>query len=220
MTIPKILHVIWIGDESKRPDEWLKTWQEKHPAWTYKIWGNKEFASHKWHNKSLIDVYLSEGRYPGVADCMRYQILYEEGGFVHPADSVCLESIDDLFMDRRYDAYGVYESETVRPGLISPLYAASKGNPFAKALMTNLPKTQPKGLSGISKAPWQVTGNLYMKKMHQRLNYPKLKIWPSHYFTPVHHTGHTYKGNDKVYAVQQWGSTTDAGMGVKKYNWR
>lgn len=214
LTIPKIMHVIWIGDESKRPDEWLQTWRDKHPDWEYKIWGNKELESHDWNNRELIDFYLSKGRYNGVADCMRYQILYEEGGFVHEADSICLEPIDELFTDARYDAYGVYENEIVRPGLISPLYGASKGNKFAKMLMDNLPTTPPKDASGLWLEPWLVTGNVYMMKMRELKIYPKLKVFSSHYFAPIHYTGLAYLGEDKVYAVQQWGSTDN-----KEYKW-
>jgi mannosyltransferase OCH1-like enzyme len=218
------MHVIWVGDESKRPDAWLQTWREKHPDWEYKVWGNAEFETHDWYNKDLIAQYLKEGRYPAVADCMRYQILYEEGGMVHPADSVCFHAIDELFEDG-YDAYGVYENETVRPGLVSPLYAASKGNAFARALMENLPTRPPLAPRGgtkerPSKAPWQVTGNAYMKRMIESRRYAGLKILPSYTFTPIHHTGLRYEGDGKVYACQMWGTTTESGIGVKEYIWQ
>ena len=32
--IPKKLHIIWVGDESKRPDNCIQTWIDKNPAWT------------------------------------------------------------------------------------------------------------------------------------------------------------------------------------------
>ena len=223
MKIPKKLHCIWIGDDSKRPDHLLKTWQDLHPDWEYRLWNNDDLYGREWINQSLIDVYLQEGRYPGVADVMRYEILYTEGGFLHPADSQCLHNIEPLF-DNQHDAYGVYEQEEVRPGLVSPLYACAPGNAFAKALIDNLPNVPPRALNGTperpSKAPWQVTGNDYMRRMIKQQNYSGLKIWPSYRFNPIHHTGVMYKGTGKVYAVQQWGSTTDAGIGIKKYNWR
>lgn len=202
----KTLHCIWIGDETKRPDKWIKTWKDKHPGWEYILWDNEALIARDWHNKELLQSYLSEGRYPVVADIMRYQILYEYGGFMHPADSVCLEPTDELFTD--YDSYAVYENETVRPGLISPLYGAEKGSTFAYELMTNLPKVAPKAKDGRNKAPWQVTGNLYMQKMYAKTK-ANVKVFPSYTFTPIHYTGETYKGNDKVYAVQMWGTTAE-----------
>lgn len=227
--IPKKLHVIWIGDESKRPDEWIKTWQDKHPDWEYKIWGNKELEEHDWINKGIIEQYLKEKRYPGVADVMRYQILYEEGGMVHPADSTCVNSINELMTA---PAIAVYENETVRPGFISPLYASEPHGMFVKTLIDNLPDTPPlaphqsRTIERPSKAPVQVTGNIFMKNIVE--NYTKLTgrnladdlvILPSYTFNPIHHTGLRYEGNGKVYAVQQWGSTSEAGIGVQKYDW-
>jgi hypothetical protein len=41
--IPKKLHVIWVGDESKRPDHWIQTWRDKHPTWEFRLWGNTEY---------------------------------------------------------------------------------------------------------------------------------------------------------------------------------
>lgn len=219
--IPKLMHCIWIGDDSKRPDHLLQSWKDKHPDWEYRLWRNKDLYGRKWKNQSLIDVYLREKRYPGVADVMRYEILYENGGFLHPADSLCLHNIEPL-LKGSHDALAVYEQEDVRPGLVSPLYGCSKGNPFAKALIDNLPAIPPKAFNRrplISKAPWQVTGNAYMRRMIAKENYPGLLILPSYRFNPIHHTGLTYEGKGKVYAVQQWGSTTDAGIGVKEYNW-
>lgn len=211
--IPKNLFCIWIGDESKRPDKWIQTWKDKHPGWNYKIIGNKEFESHKWHNKELIDSYLAEGRYPAVADIMRYQLLYEEGGFCHPADSICLEPLDGLFNDG-FEAYAVYENEKVRSGLISPLYASAKGGKLAYELMTGLPKVAPKAKNGKNRAPWQVTGNLYMRTSIT-MTKASVKVLPSYTFTPVHYTGDIYRGDDKVYACQMW-STTGTWLGTDK----
>lgn len=218
----KNMFVIWIGDESNRPDHLIDTWKEKHPDWNFRVVGNEEFYGREWKNQSLINVYLNEKRYPGVADVVRYELLYEEGGFCAPADSKCLHNIEPLF-DDKHDAYGVYENEKVRPGLVSPLYACTKGNPLAKALVDNLPTRPPKARGGTvtrpSKAPWQVTGNAFMRKMIAREKYEGLMVWPSYRFTPIHHTGERYKGRGKVYAVQQWGNTSEAGIGVKKYDW-
>lgn len=211
--IPKKMFCIWIGDESKRPDDLLQSWKDKHPDWQYKLLGNKEVFGRKWRNQSMIDTYANEGRWAGVADVVRYEVLYEHGGFVHPADSLCLEPIDEL-IDGSYDALAVYENETVRPGLVSPLYGCSKHNQFVKTLIDNMPKKPPLNSEGISKAPWQVTGNLYMQRMIAMQNYEHLKVFPSYTFNPIHHTGLRYKGNGKVYAVQQWGSTND-----KIYAW-
>ena len=216
MIVPKNMFVIWIGNKPA-PLHLINTWKEKHPDWKFRIIDNDEFYGTKWQNQSLIDVYLSENRYPGVADVIRYELLFREGGFSPPADSLCLHNVEEL-MDDNNEAYGVYENEKVRAGLVSPLYACVKNSSFAFDLINNLPKIPPK-INGRSKAPWQVTGNLYMKKMIEEKKPSKLTIWESFRFNPIHHTGLRYEGNEKVYAVQQWGATSEAGIGIGKYEW-
>lgn len=216
--IPKNLFTIWVGDMAKCPHAFIDTWEQAHLDWNHTIFDNETLYGRQWKNQSLIDTYLKEKRYPGVADVMRYELLHEIGGFCHPADSICLHPIDNL-LDSDHDAYGVYENEKVRPGLVSPLYACSKGNSFAKYLIDNLPSQPPKR-NGVSRPPWIVTGNKYMRDSIKAMNYDRLKIWPSYRFTPIHHTGERYEGKEKVYACQQWGATSEAGIGVNKYEWK
>lgn len=222
-SIPKILFTIWIGDETKEPVDLIESWKQKHPNWEHRVYRNKDLYGRKWKNQRLIDVYLKEGRYAGVADVMRYELLYEHGGFCHPADSECLHNIEPL-LDKNFDAFGVYENEKVRPGLVSPLYACTPKHRFAGFLVNNLPTIPPRAKRPtgklISKAPWQVTGNAYMKRMIAEHRDLSLYIWPSYRFNPIHHTGETYTGRGKVYACQQWGTTTNAGIGVKEYKWQ
>lgn len=195
------MFIIWIGDKPA-PKENIDSWKEKHPHWNFRVVGNEELFGRKWVNQGIIDTYLKEKRYAGVADVMRYELLYREGGFCPPADAYCLENTDELF---KGEAFAVYENEIERPHLLSPLYACKKGNEFAKKLVYSLPKLPPK-IKGVSKAPVSVTGNYYMKRMVAK-HKPNLVIFPSHYFIPIHHTGRRYEGADKIYAVQLWGTT-------------
>lgn len=206
--IPRILFVIWIGDESKRPDHWIDTWKSKHPDWEHRIYGNETLYGRTWKNQELIDCYISSNDWPGVHDIMRYELLEEHGGFCHPADSECLYNVEELLDD--HTAYGVYENEIARPGLVSPLYACVPGHPFVKLLNNNLPKHPGLNRKGDFLPPWKVTGNLYMKKMIEKYPDPTLKLWPSYRFIPIHFTGETYKGDEKVYAVAKFGSTPNS----------
>ncbi len=199
LTIPRILHTIWVGSRPA-PMKWINSWIEKHPDWKHIIHGNEAIFGRTWINQRLIDAYREKEEWPGVADVARYEILYEMGGAMHGADSICLHPIDELFTDSNFDCYTVYENEKAAPGLVAPLYACTKGNAFAKTLIDGLKDAEPG-------APWKTTGNLYMQKMIE-LHHPKtLKIWPSHTLLPVHHSGETYKGDAKVYATHKWGST-------------
>lgn len=199
--IPKIFHTIWVGDRPM-PEEWIKSWTEKNPEWQMVIWDNKEiFESGKeWVCQKHIDYFRERKIWAGVADCVRYQILYENGGFGAGADSICLEPIDELFQDPAFDAYTSYENEVVTGELVSPMLGCTKGNPLAYALMTLLSLKEEVGV------PWQTTGNLFMMHACKALQYPRLKIFPSHYLLPEHHTGVKYEGKDKIYAKHMWGT--------------
>jgi hypothetical protein len=182
----------------------MKSWQEKHPFWEYMLWDNTRVKTLRFKNQKHIEKYWSEKVWHGVADLMRYEILFTYGGFFAEADSVCLQPVDELFTNTTFDAYTVYENEKVRPGLTSPLIATTKDNEFAKLLIDTL--YDRKELVG---PPWKETGNLFMKQMIETTRYPRLKIFPSYYFIPTHYSGEHYEGPGPIYAEQLWGSTFD-----------
>ena len=193
MTIPKLLHTTWIGPKPP-PMKWINTWRDKHPDWEHILWDNNKVFGRHWRNQKHIDFYRQRQIWHGVADLVRYEVLFEMGGFNPGADSLCFHNIEELLQDPAYDAYSVYENEKVRPGLVSPLHGATQGNQFAKILIDTLNRRPKVG------KPWKTTGNGLMKELIAKTNYPRLKIWPSHYFIPVHYTGESYHGTDKVYA--------------------
>lgn len=196
--IPKIIHQLWIGPKPA-PTKWMQTWRDKNPGWLYRLWTEKEILAEKWVNQKHIDYYMDRQIWHGVSDVCTYEILYNYGGFMMGADSVCLLPIDELFTDD-YDSYGVYEQEQIRPGLISPLLASVKGGKFAAELIEGLHRLNRVG------EPWMSTGNKYMGDMYSKTK-QNVKIFPSYYFNPEHLTGLKYEGKDKVYANQMWGTT-------------
>jgi len=206
-TIPKIIHQLWVGPRPA-PTKWMDSWKRYNPGWEYRLWDEKAIHKEKWINQKHVDNYMKKGIWPGVSDVCTYEILYNHGGFMPGADSVCQRPIDDLFYEE-YDSYGCYEHETLRPGYISPLMASVKGSKFAAELIGGL-----FALSELNDKPWTCTGNVYMGEMFKKTK-QKVKIYPSHYMNPVHHTGVAYKGNGKIYAHQMWGSTNgDYTMGA------
>lgn len=196
--IPKIIHQLWVGD--KAPPEYLgKSWKEKNPDYRYILWDNEKVFGRKWRNQKHIDWFRERKIWHGVADLVRYEILFENGGFYPGADTECLLPIDELLQDG-YDIYSVYENEKVRPGLVSPIHASVPGHVFLGMIIDELKAKEKMGV------PWKTTGNLYMMEVIGRLK-PKIKIWASHTLIPVHYTGETYTGNEKVYATHLFGTT-------------
>ncbi|WP_439893145.1 glycosyltransferase (plasmid) [Ralstonia sp. 25C] len=202
--IPKTLHFIWVGDESKRPDNCIQTWATLNPDYQIKIWGNASLGEHKWLNARHMDAMLDR-EFNGVADMMRWEILYKEGGIVLDADSICLRPLDDSLLD--CEAFACWESEIARPGLIAAGYFGCKpGNPFVQQIMKDIHNAP----SVIHDRAWKTVGPQRLTESYQRYQYHPLRILPSHYFIPEHFSGVKYNGPGPVYAHQMWGSTKNS----------
>jgi mannosyltransferase OCH1-like enzyme len=191
--ITKIIHQIWVGPY-ERPEVWMKTWKEKHPTWEYILWGEDRIDEFK--NKDLIKKCIEEKKYHGAADIMKYEILYNYGGFIAPADSECLNPIDEL-LNIDEDCFACYENEEMRPGLVSPQIGATKGNKLMEVMIDKMSK-----LTRVVE-PWINTGNVVFTKTIEELKYP-IRLYPSHYFIPEHFGGYKYQGQDRVYATHKW----------------
>ena len=65
-SIPKTIHIVWVGDEKKRPDSYINTWARMNPSWQIKIWGNEEYAKRNWINKPCMEKLWAAGALHGV----------------------------------------------------------------------------------------------------------------------------------------------------------
>ena len=198
--IPKKLHIVWVGDESKRPNNCINTWRTHNPDWDIEVWGNDRLTSTSWRNaKHLQDMWKVELN--GVADLMRYEILYEHGGFAVDADSVCVKPLEDWLLNAT--EFTCWENEHARPGLLAAGYlAAQKSSPFIGQIIEDIHAER----TVVDRPAWQTVGPQRLTDIWQRFQYG-LTIYPSHYFIPRHFTGMEYKGDGHIFAKQFWGST-------------
>lgn len=202
VAIPRTIGHIWIGPLDP-PLPWMNTWKEKHPDWEYTLYDNDFLLSRRWRCQNQILTYYRRGRYEGVADLMRYEILFEQGGFIPPADSTCLRNCGELF--DRPALYTVWENEEKRPGYMSPFYASIPSHPFLEKILDSLSNIHPWRL----KRPWKSVGNRFLGKTFRETSPEKVIVLPSYTFNP-RHFGKTsrYSGDGTVYAEQHWGTTT------------
>ena len=205
--IPKTIHIVWIGDESKIPSDCIKTWVDFNTTWIVKVWGNTEYYNYPWRNRAAMDSLWDDAKFDisrksGIADIMRYEILYNEGGFCIDADSTCIKPLEDWLFDA--EACASWENETTRPGLIAVGYMASiPNNLFFNRIIDEI-YNDPDITDDL---PWVKTGPLRLTDAYNSLKYNNLKIWPSHYFIPIHYTGISHTGNGPIFGVQEWMTT-------------
>lgn len=197
--IPKLLHQIWVGPKDP-PRHWMDTWKHHHPHWHYTLWDNEALHTRDWANKRILGEYITKREWRGVADVMRYEILYEMGGFMPGADSECLRPVDELLTEPGITTYAVYENEIAAPGLITPVYAAIPGSEFVSVMLDRVSVAE-------AGEPWEHVGNRLMQQVYESRPWPNTRIWPSWTFNPEHYTGIIYDGREKPFANQHWGST-------------
>lgn len=199
--IPKVLHFIWVGDESRRPNRCIQTWVDLNPGWKVKFWGNAELEGRKWINEKHIRD-MAKKEWNGVADLMRWEILFDEGGVLLDADSICLRPLPDWLLE--CEAFSCWENELAKPGLIAAGYFGTIARtPFLAALINDI-RQKP---TVVDRDAWQSVGPLPLSEAYRKYAYLNLTILPSHFFIPRHYEGLAYTGGGPVFAHQEWAST-------------
>ena len=211
--IPRRMGHIWIGPRPA-PVQWMQTWRDAHPGMEYRLYDNDFLLSRRFRNQALLVHYFERREYAGVADIMRYEILFEEGGVLPEADSVCVAPIDPLMDEGRpwtcfeidpaiCDQHGMPRKK----GLLCPILASPKGHPVLNALIEHLAATP---ITPDLPTPWKVTGNFMLREFfRKRPDLAKeITVFPAHYFVPEHYRGPKYAGPGPIYARQLWGTTT------------
>lgn len=194
--IPKLLHFVWVGDESKRPAE-IDSWT--HPDWTIKVWGNDSLSDGWILAKHMAHFWDREKA--GVADCMRWEILYRYGGIAMDADSECVRPLEDWLLQP--DVFACWENEIARPGLIANgIVGSVPKHPLIGQIISDMEKDAVDG-----RMAWQFSGPARLTKTIHEHSFRDITIYPSHYFLPDHFSGSKYAGSGQVFAKQSWKST-------------
>lgn len=199
--IPKLIHIVWIGDESKRPSKLIKTWERRNPGCDVRVWGNRELDSRRWRTRRHMKELFS-GQIYAVADMMRWEILHEFGGIAVDADTECIRPLDDWLFE--LEAFACWENELVRPGLISNGFVATiPNNAFFGRIVRDIARDP----TVASTPAWRSVGPTRLTDSYHKYRYSNLTILPSHFFLPTHFSGIAYTGSQLVYCTQQWTST-------------
>jgi len=197
--IPKIIHVIWIGEESKIPFKCINTWVEKNIGYTVKIWTN-DCLRKTWTNDKQLRDMLAKKDYAGASDVMRYEILYEHGGIYVDADSYCIKPLEDWLLD--CEAFASWEQELVRNNLIANTYIG--GVPGSEAWKMCIDAVATKDCTE-QKLAWMITGPMLVTDVFFKRQ-ANLTVYPSHFFMPEHHSGYVSKVTGHHFASHLWGS--------------
>jgi len=204
--IPKIIHQIWVGDQSLRPNKLMETWKDLNPTWEYMLWTEDNLP--ELINKKQFNAIEELA---GKADILRYEILYKYGGFYIDADSKCVNPLDDNLLE--CDSFCCWENEYERCGLMANGYlAACKGNDLMDLMIKSISNMNERDLKNLPPiSSWKVVGPVFLTNSVISNKYHKIKIYPSHYFIPVHYTGLDQSYKTPIYSEQYFMSTPPSG---------
>jgi hypothetical protein len=196
--IPRKLHFVWVGNEADFPEECVQTWRQQHPDWELTVWGNDSLAINGWRCGAQIR-QLFQRDLRGVADCMRWDILYNEGGVVIDADMVSLRPLPEWLLECQIAL--PWLNELAYPGLLSTvMVAAEPGNPLVGEILLRIqddPELFAKPIPDATGA-----GRLLALRNHHK--YQGVTLLPSHFFLPRMPHVATYDGTAPVYAYKKF----------------
>jgi glycosyltransferase involved in cell wall biosynthesis len=194
--IPNILHFVWVGDPSRRPDQLLRTWVEHNPTWTIKVWGDDDLISAQWRTQQQIRE-LAEHDARAAAALLRWEILLAEGGLVFDIDSFCMRPLDDFLLD--CETFACWENELTKPGAICADFVGSvPNNPFIEKLLVRIGADPDLRRKPVEEA----AGSGLLTRVWQSERYAGLMLYPSQYFNPRDSGAGRDKAKGRVYSIR------------------
>jgi hypothetical protein len=128
MTIPKIIHYVWVGGNEKSSDikRCMRTWK-KHLK-DYKIieWNESNFDI---NSHPFIKAAYSARKWAYVSDYIRASVIYNYGGIYLDTDIILVDRLDSLLYSK---AFVGFENEHYP---FTAVFGAEKGHPFVKDML-------------------------------------------------------------------------------------
>lgn len=206
MTIPRILHQIWIGE--KQLPEWTLRWAEL-TTWKYRLWNETDITSLLEDYPTLLPLYeryIEEGSMNGASNIARVAILHNYGGVYIDADTEFVADFADAdFMDG--DAFMVHSPNVPfnRDGspsrLANGVMGTTKAHSYLDAYIRALGKVNLDDLN----PSWRKTGSELMTTVFNRRRKKDIPVLKAHTFLP-YNLRHKQVG-PLTYGIHRYGTT-------------
>jgi mannosyltransferase OCH1-like enzyme len=95
--IPRILHMIWVGDAARPAyvDQYIQQWKTLMPTWQIRLWTNTDISEDEFPATIVAKLNACE-KGAQKADIMRYFIIHKYGGVYLDTDVIPYRSLDPL----------------------------------------------------------------------------------------------------------------------------
>lgn len=131
MTIPKIIHYCWFGNnpKSKLVKQCIESWKKYLPDYEIREWNDKDLK--KCKNAYVQEAYKAK-KWAFITDYFRLYALYDYGGIYFDSDNEVFKSFDEFLGLNFFSGYENYKGK-VFP--FTAVIGAQKGNKIVKDLL-------------------------------------------------------------------------------------
>lgn len=148
--IPKKIHQIWVGSN---PDDlpihkkkYMDSFKIINNDWEYKIWTDKDITLENfpitYQYLDIINKMTDKGKYAKLSDLMRYEILFNHGGFYFDTNIELLNKINKIIPDfEQYKFIICHESkdiETQKKYLSNGFFACVNKNKYLGRILNDI----------------------------------------------------------------------------------
>lgn len=210
--IPHIIHLIWVGGNSKPKiiEDCIASWKRYLPDYQIIEWNEDNYDVFK--NDYLKQAYLSK-KWAFVSDYMRFDILNQYGGIYFDTDVELLKAIpSDVLKHQAFT--GVESAGKVAPGLV---FGCEKGFWLCKEMI----EVYNNGIFDFSKP---ITVNLIISGILQKKGFIEnnefqivdgLAIYPNEYFCAFDQDIREVTISDKTISIHHYAGTWNKKIKIK-----
>lgn len=136
--IPKILHMIWIG-EKEIPDYFFKNlsaWKTLMPGWEFKLWLNSDLRDDKI-DLNYLNLINNAKIGAQKADLLRYYVVNKFGGYYVDSDITPIRSLDYLELNGQ-EFIICHDLEITWPYIINSFFASIPNSKILKFIIEKM----------------------------------------------------------------------------------
>ena len=204
MSVPKIIHQLWVGDKPM-PINAMNSVKNMNPDYEYMFWCETTIKEKLDISRDYRRKINQHSEIWGKADLYRWFILEKYGGIFVDADMVSIVPLDDFLLNKSFFSW---ENEMARPNLCATSIQAYTPNHIIPQKAMEWILNNDIRSEKVRVPSWELVGPGLLSRVYHGLEDKSVvQVFPSYYFLPDHHTGIQYRGHGKVYMTHEWGST-------------
>ncbi len=193
-----VIHYVWLGgkEKSEKIKYCIESWQKKCPDAKIVEWNEKNYDVHK--NPYIAEAY-EQGKYAFVADYIRFDVLYNQGGVYMDTDVELLKDISPL-LEKPF--MGFEGDREVAPGLIMNAFG---GEPLLKEVLDYYDSQEH---FSIDKTVVAITTEILvshgLERDGSKQEVAGFTIYPTEYFNPKGRNYGKEKITENTYSIHHY----------------